>query len=656
MAQEGAKLAKVKLIEVARSVGEDEFVKTGGMIVGVGTYKGIATGDDRIIKHEVYPAEVLMDNYQRLPRPIPFEEFRNSLTTIPEGRKKGAWLMMQQVNFWLNKQHSKLIPKLVAAGKGDISLLQKDVDEGKRSFQLTPDEKKSIYGAKAPKKKKFSERKFSNWYHEHVIPISTRLGRVDVRIKDRLKQFDFEEKTISNKDRTAIRPFAQKFEQLNKRDYTDLDLALKNRDQETIEEILTRNNMYEDWIEVRNTLDRLYGRAREAGIDIGFLPGYYPRRIIDLEGFLNEMDEEVLGIYEKAIKEQEKELERPLEDAERAAVINQITGRGSFNVLKNKPDATRSRTVRNVTPQLNQYYEHSLPAIHNYINSMNQAIVAQKLLGRGKGVKDSVGELIDTRMQEGGLDATQQKELATLLRGRFDRDPHKGWVVPFKNIIYTLTLTQFKSVMTQMGDAFSSLYNAGFYLTGKGAAKSLIGKDKVTRQDIGIEQISEEMGNIDQRGFSGKTSKWLNNIMRRIGFTAFDGFFKETFINSAILKYQRDAKNGNKATLAKIDRIFGERSKEVVDALKSGEITDDVKYLAFDRLADFQPISKTEMPLGYVQNKGGRKAIFYQLKSFTIKQIDAYRTEGLDKIRFGKTKKEKVEGLKNLIRLAGFLC
>jgi hypothetical protein len=68
--------------------------------------------------------------------------------------------------------------------------------------------------------------------------------------------------------------------------------------------------------------------------------------------------------------------------------------------------------------------------------------------------------------------------------------------------------------------------------------------------------------------------------------------------------------------------------------------------LAFNTLLDFQPVALSEMPVHYLNSPNGR--ILYQLKTFTIKQYDAFRNQAFDKIRKGEVK----EGLQNLAHLA----
>lgn len=47
------------------------------------------------------------------------------------------------------------------------------------------------------------------------------------------------------------------------------------------------------------------------------------------------------------------------------------------------------------------------------------------------------------------------------------------------------------------------------------------------------------------------------------------------------------------------------RVNEIVESLAKGELTEDGKFLVFNKLADFQPLTQSEMPVAYL--KAGRK-------------------------------------------------
>ena len=69
----------------------------------------------------------------------------------------------------------------------------------------------------------------------------------------------------------------------------------------------------------------------------------------------------------------------------------------------------------------------------------------------------------------------------------------------------------------------------------------------------------------------------------------------------------------------------------------------------FNKLSDMQPISLSEVPEKYLVGGNGR--IFYMLKTFTLKAFDIFRRECFQKI---STKGERLQGLRNLIRLTAY--
>jgi len=149
-----------------------------------------------------------------------------------------------------------------------------------------------------------------------------------------------------------------------------------------------------------------------------------------------------------------------------------------------------------------------------------------------------------------------------------------------------------------------------------------------------------------------KSSKAVDTVFKLSGLNKLDALGKETFINSVITKYQSWATKGDKRLKPELEKVFGKDTKELKQAikdLKSGDITENVKLLAFNELSDFQPITFAEMPQKYLTGGNGR--LFYMLKTFTLKQFDIYRNEIFQQIA---KKGTRVQGLKNLIRLLSF--
>ena len=93
---------------------------------------------------------------------------------------------------------------------------------------------------------------------------------------------------------------------------------------------------------------------------------------------------------------------------------------------------------------------------------------------------------------------------------------------------------------------------------------------------------------------------------------------------------------------------FGDDITQLVKDLSKGRDTRDVRFLGFNAVVDVQPLTRGQMPLYYLQHPNLR--MFYSLKTFSLRRLDAYRRESVGEIRKGNTGK----GIKNLARM-GFV-
>lgn len=96
--------------------------------------------------------------------------------------------------------------------------------------------------------------------------------------------------------------------------------------------------------------------------------------------------------------------------------------------------------------------------------------------------------------------------------------------------------------------------------------------------------------------------------------------------------------------------MFGDDFKGLVGdlrSLKRGDVVNDrIKSALLSELADAQPILKSEMPTAWLRNPELR--IAWQLKSFTLKQLDIMRREIFQKLQ-SSDPAIKAEGAKMLL-------
>lgn len=171
----------------------------------------------------------------------------------------------------------------------------------------------------------------------------------------------------------------------------------------------------------------------------------------------------------------------------------------------------------------------------------------------------------------------------------------------------TLThLTSYSTTLTQIGDlAFSIIDN--------GLRKTFSAPRKVQLEDLGIQAGSFE--EINEAGMR----KAINLFMKWSGFKAMDKFGKTTYINSTFANLQ--SMSDTKLT-KELQHWFD--TQEEIEALRKnirdGKVTEEVLHLLYMKLADIQPLTRSQMPKTYLDSPGGR--LFYTFKSFAIKQFD----------------------------------
>ena len=495
-----------------------------------------------------------------------------------------------------------------------------------------------------------------------LTPLSTRLRVLAPELKRAIRRFEFNVAINTAKDLQVAENFMKQTDKLRKKnigDYTVLDLAMKNSDLTTAQDILDKHDMGSEFIKVRNMLDNIYARAEMVGYEPNYLSDYFPRKIKDSDGLMNYLYEsDSWGVLQSNIKAKEKELGRRLEKDERLKLINNLIRGFGGRLGIQRPANLKEREIEYLNTDLNEFYYDSNTALHRYIVQMNEAIEIKRFFGKGMGPQDPnvqvdnnvVGEYVDTLLDQGVIKPNQQDELINLLRIRFAQGPMDPRIAKMRSGSYLLTMGQLSSAVTQIGDLAWSIYSGGLTQTGKALGKSVVRKSAITKKDIGIDKIAQEFTEVPG------ASKILDRVFTLSGLNYIDSLGKEALINSTIGRYQKQARKGkfSSSLQERLDEAFSEKElPKVIEDLKSGNITDDIKYLAHYTLSDFQPVSLSEMPEYYLKAPNGR--IMYMLKSYQVKQFNVIRDEAFKKMNQGKTAKEKTEGVRRLIYLASVL-
>lgn len=500
-------------------------------------------------------------------------------------------------------------------------------------------------------------RDFGTGIERAITPISTRLRNIDERVFVRLRRFEFDVKRRIIADNKTIQPFLEKMRDLDNDTRIALDFALKNGRDDIINEIATKNNMVKEVAAVRRMLDEIFARAKAVNMDIEYRSSFFPRRVSDIEGLIDHfMGTEHWDVIQEAFRGREEKLDRALTNEDKIKVVNSLLrGFKVEGVSLAKKGIFKERTIKNVTAELNKYYETSDQALMSYIVIANNAIETSRLFGRGQdmnnmdNLEDSIGAFVNEVSARGRISTHQASMLKEILNARFNRG-RMGWITSAaRDLLYIDVMGSPLNAITQIGDLATSMYNAGVVRAITTVPSAVINKVQVKLDDIGVDIMAEEFEN------GSLTSKAVNKVFQLTGLQKIDRVGKLTLVNSAFKDFQSKAKKNDAKLAEQLTIMFEGDAPQVMRDLRNGVVNDNTRFLVFNTLLDMQPMAKSEMPEYYLRT--GNLRILYMLKTFTIRQLDIYRREVISNLVVaGKTGDVKLatKAMTNFVRLAGF--
>ena len=533
------------------------------------------------------------------------------------------------------------------APKDPDELTPEVIDELDRAEKLP-----QIY-SQPPRESKFSiSKKFNIDYKagrslEKVLkPISSALEKIHPKLKRALRDFEYRLLTKTRQRRIIVKNFYDKAKSMSQEDYYHLDLAFKNADGDKINELIKKYKLKKEYNALRKMLDDQGQEYVDAGGELGYMENYIPRKPKDLDGLRQNMfglDPKLQTLYKKLEKQAIKEKGKELDPTEKEHIINMIM-RGYKTLNEGKPGSAKPRVIKLVDNDMNEYYYHSSEALMNHIEQMTDVIEKRNFLGKNELTEDGIAKYIREVNEETPLTQDQEMAIKEILNARINPAVTSRVTGAIKNSTYIMTMGNPLSAITQLGDLVWAYDQAGVFIT----IKTIFGKKKIRIEDLGIEKIGQEFTS------STPLAGAVDRIFKIVGIAKIDKLGKETLINSVFNRYVKEAKKGkpSKQLSNDIDRYFDSKDskkiKKLMKDLKQGKITEDVQILVFNKLLDHQPVTQSEMPQVYLQSGGGR--LLYQLKTFTIRQLDVIRGKFVNDIVKAKTYKEKALGLGMFLR------
>lgn len=380
---------------------------------------------------------------------------------------------------------------------------------------------------------------------------------------------------------------------------------------------------------VRDTLDEIYNALRRAGVDVGYIENFWSREIKNIEDFDRAVRGRARTEIEREVDRIEKKKGRALTAEERTEVANRV-----INGMTRRQGKFSERVVDVIEDAVLDQYVDEDTSLMGYIDRAATLIERQHFFGRHDitlGLGDTVGAFVDDLIQRGDIDPDDERVLKRTLQARFDtgeRGMHSGLRI-IRDVGYLSVLANTMSALTQLGDLTLSILHNGW-------APTLIASGRKARRikmtDLGLETLVEDLED------PSRLSAFLNWSMSRSGFKLIDQFGKERFMGAAWIKARRQLQTatGRRAFREKWAPVFGSEYQALEDAVASDVMTENGRLLLFIELSQVQPISLSEMPLGYLAAPNAR--IFYMLKTFTTKQLQFMRQRWSPMLRQGDIK------------------
>lgn len=500
--------------------------------------------------------------------------------------------------------------------------------------------------------------------------VSTRLSNIDPAITRRARDFELSVSTKTDKAYAAVMPFIKALEGLPAAQFKALDMAYMKNDGAAIRQTINgKPKMEEAYRAVRSTLGKFESDLKSLHRFKEGLTEYLPLVVKDLDGLMKALGEEHKAGLEKALAVAEAEMvrtrKRGMTEVEQSVAVNAyLKGRPPTSSL---PGYARHRGVE-MMEELRPFYASVRESLLRYVAAATQDVETARFFGKdlktnsqgGKkftDVDDSVGEVVSRAMREGKMTPDQALVVAGILRARFgpgEQAPIRA-IQELRNFTNLTLLGQFHAAGTQLGDSVMTVYHhglnpyahflrpmleaIGMKLTGQGVSPKEFGL---------VNHIAEEFNN------STITGKGLALALKINAFTAIDRFAKGLSLTAAFQKDKILARSegGRRELERRWQKYYGDDFPQLVTDLQNRQRTPLVDSLLWAELSDTQPVAKTELPQAFLEHPNGR--LFYQMKTYMLKQADVLRREAYNEIKSGSPKRIG-RGLAALFGFAAFL-
>ena len=514
-----------------------------------------------------------------------------------------------------------------------------------------------------------------NFIRKAMQPLSTTAKKLDKRLYSKLSYAIFSEnslKTALNTTYTKVYDVYAKMTPEQKLAFDD-DLHDQNWS-DAASKFEEAGGNRQDIMDLQKDLESMYTLYEQMdpnGDGIGFIDHYFPRSIKDLDGMINYM----------MTKEEYKDMaQEMMETRDINEAISTYTlskdGKGFESQVKSQRNL-KKRFFDKVPADLRQFYKTPLEALQKYYDDVTTAYGRYTFLGKAANMNlqnesfeetaklligDDVKEVhikvyTPTKnwapalkalgfWKEGDTPEVKEfnKKMMEVLEGTFYRgNPHPGLTI-FRTANNIATINNFFTAMSNLVDFAITTYRYGFVNTLMGA-QDVFQKSNVVDYSSLMTDLYKEF---DMDSYN--MNRWYNRVFKWSGFAMMDIFGKQASINAAYYSAKQKLLNNDQAIIDKISTTFGgdqDLTSAVISDILNDRTTDDVKFFLFNELSGQQPLTLLDVP--YYYNRYPYMRIFYQFRTFTLRQFDFFRNEVL----MPKLQKDPMGALKDV---CGFMA
>lgn len=490
------------------------------------------------------------------------------------------------------------------------------------------------------------------------VALSDRLRRVDKELARKIE--DLPRKRVMRNSRYRkyfgdYIEFIYKYVAKNPEDFEVLSWAQMNGNEVAEMEIANKykaqaingKNLVQLIKEKNEGLQKIWEEGVNAGLSIGWLEGYNPRRMANSDAFIEFLEgTEEWSAIDRVLKIMG--VDQGTNEQKAMAINKYFRGFEPKDLAAAKPGNIKRRDIMYVTKAMSKFYKNSFEALVDYADDMAKAISIKEVFGISeKDLDTSVGQLILNAREKYRLSHREEKLLKDAITA-FVRPAKASQVVRgIKTFSYLTTITNFVSTISQLEDI-------GFAMAQWGHANTIRAFGKKAKGDgwIKLEQIGGEVFDVDMRKErENAMDKGLRKFLGVNGFTFMDRLGKETYINADFQARQKMAKDNPAKLQKELEGMFTkEEAKEVMTALKEGNLNNEnLQSLLYFDLSAVQPMSLLDMPQRYALG-GGAYKLLYQLKSFAARRANYLYTRTQEQFHNAKTPEEYARAIADTMR------